>query len=251
MLKIPRIIHEQNAEFGIANDISRHFCNMVCLTFPIEKVKNKKNYVVTGNMLRPQIELYRKSKKPYLQRRLVPLRLLVYGGSQGAVAINTVILDAVGLLPEDVRKKIALYHIIGAKSEEEMFKTAYEEMGIEYHVWRFLSDIGRIYSITDLAIARAGAGTVTELIEFGIPAIFIPYPHAGSHQLKNAQVIAKKGGAIIIEEKALDPVRIKDIILDIIVHSEKCFDMHKALVALKEDLKKEKMKDVIVGLIKK
>jgi UDP-N-acetylglucosamine--N-acetylmuramyl-(pentapeptide) pyrophosphoryl-undecaprenol N-acetylglucosamine transferase len=249
-MRIPRLIHEQNAEFGIANNISRRFSDFVALSFPISQVKNRKKYIITGNILRPEIDLYIRSKKPYAQRRLQPARVLILGGSQGSQTLNTAIADMLELCQAEELKRIALYHLIGHNSAETAFIEKYHRIGVEAHVWQFLADVGKLYAIADIAITRAGAGTVSELIEFAVPSILIPYPYAQNHQLQNARYIEQNKGGIIIQEHDLSPVLLKETLLSLIAEKDRCVSMHAALKHLQKGKTVQHLSKIVLHLIK-
>lgn len=249
-MKIPRLIHEQNAEFGLANDVARHISNRVALTFPIAYVEGRKKYIVTGNILRPEINLAVRSKKSYSQRRLDPARVLVIGGSQGSQAINNVIVQMLSLMSSEDVRRITLYHLIGHKADEKSFIEAYRDCAVKAYVWRFSNDIGKLYSIADIAITRAGAGTVSELIEFAIPSVLVPYPYAQNHQLQNAQYIESHKGGVIIEEKDLSPERLKETLLSLLSEKEQCRNMHAALKQLQKGKTVAHISNIVIQLIK-
>jgi len=249
--KVPCMLHEQNAAFGIANNYARHLCDLVALTFPIDSVKKNAKYIHTGNILRPEIDLYLRATKPYSQRRLDPVRLLVCGGSQGSQTINQTIVSALQLMSSEERKKIVLYHLIGPHESEETYKNQYTDLGMESHVWQFLSDMGRVYSIIDLVISRAGAGTISELIAFGIPSILIPYPYAHAHQLLNAQYLADRGGAVILEETELRPELLKREIVQMSNDKDKCYRMSEAIKKTSTEQSTQLIANNVLTLTKK
>jgi UDP-N-acetylglucosamine--N-acetylmuramyl-(pentapeptide) pyrophosphoryl-undecaprenol N-acetylglucosamine transferase len=130
-----------------------------------------------------------------------PLRLLVLGGSQGALALNTTVPAALAQLPEDVRPVVR--HQCGTRTLETA-RTAYAEADVEVELVPFIDDMAATYAWADLVVCRAGALTVAELCAVGLAALFVPYPAAvDDHQTANARPMADAGAAVIIDESML------------------------------------------------
>jgi UDP-N-acetylglucosamine--N-acetylmuramyl-(pentapeptide) pyrophosphoryl-undecaprenol N-acetylglucosamine transferase len=123
----------------------------------------------------------------------------VAGGSQGAHALNESIAAALPWLA-DWKETTQFVHLSGL-SDEQVVRSAYERNGFAANVMSFCSEMELVYSAADLVVSRSGAGTLTELAAFGLPAILVPFPHAaGNHQWHNARVFAKAGAAWIVEQ---------------------------------------------------
>ena len=198
-MSIPTAIAEQNAIPGITNRILGNFVNKIFVTyaqtqtyFPQAKV------ILSGNPVRAAFVVERskeKEKKDYWQ-------LLVFGGSQGAEAINKSIIDILPQL-QSMKNKIHLSHQTGSRQAEEM-KRAYEQFGIQAKVTPFIVNMAGAYADADLIICRAGATSLAEITAAGKAAILIPYPWAANdHQSKNAQALASEGAAVLISEREL------------------------------------------------
>ncbi len=126
--------------------------------------------------------------------------LFIMGGSQGARGVNRGVADA---LTEWDPEKVRIIHITG-KSEYERVAAALAKSGIEHYVSPFCQRMELAYELADLAIARSGASSLTELAAFGIPSILIPYPFAAEdHQTRNAEVFSKRKAAILMNEDEL------------------------------------------------
>src|SRR3989338_10472144 len=97
-------------------------------------------------------------------------------------------------MPPEEREKLAVIHITGT-ADFPQYERAYDGLGMENEVFPFTDEIAAFFASSDLVIARAGAGTLSELFVFGLPSILIPYPYAGSHQLENARYAAERGAA--------------------------------------------------------
>lgn len=130
--------------------------------------------------------------------------LLVFGGSQGAHAINEAMASALPLL----RQKISNLHIVHQTGERDYNDTfaAYQREGVGAEVQRFIDDMPAAFAQADLVICRSGASTVAEITAAGKPAVFIPFPRAADdHQKVNAQALESAGAAVLWEESRLTP----------------------------------------------
>lgn len=126
-------------------------------------------------------------------------RLLVTGGSLGAVALNHAVLDAVEQLPAETRRGLEILHQTG-KEHEDWVREKWVVLGVPAVVRAFFDDLPQALAAADLVVARAGAATVAEILAAGKPAVLVPYPHAGAHQTANAKHAEAAGAAVVIEE---------------------------------------------------
>jgi UDP-N-acetylglucosamine--N-acetylmuramyl-(pentapeptide) pyrophosphoryl-undecaprenol N-acetylglucosamine transferase len=125
------------------------------------------------------------------------------GGSQGSHRINTAFLKAASQITN--KSELQVIHLSGLK-DYEWLKQGYKDFNVNIRLFSFLDVMQYAYSACDLALSRAGATTMSEIIFFRLPAIIIPYPFAYKHQLDNARILKKRGSAIIIQDKALDDI---------------------------------------------
>jgi len=131
-----------------------------------------------------------------------PPTLLVFGGSQGAHAINEAVTNSLAALIERV-PGIHLIHQTGERDYNDA-QAAYRRSGVGAEVFPFIEDMPKMFARADLLMCRSGASTVAEVTAAGKPAIFIPFPHAADdHQLRNAEALARAGAAVLIAEKDL------------------------------------------------
>jgi len=203
MLGIPTLIHEQNSVPGLANRKLGAFVDRVCLSlpgsgayFPDEKI------IYTGNPVRKNIlELARQPiTNPADKERKT---LLVLGGSQGAQAVNRLVLEGLQGVSQDIGARLRLIHQSGDR-DFEMLRDGYAACGIDALVQPFFTDMAEIYSQADLLVSRAGATTLAEIAVLGKPAILIPYPFAAdNHQEKNAEHYGGAGGAVVLRQNQL------------------------------------------------
>ncbi|MFA5167439.1 MAG: UDP-N-acetylglucosamine--N-acetylmuramyl-(pentapeptide) pyrophosphoryl-undecaprenol N-acetylglucosamine transferase [Candidatus Omnitrophota bacterium] len=197
-LKIPTLIHEQNRVPGKATHWLVPHMDVVVESFERTQFLKKPKVLYTAGLpLRSFIVVAaEKAREGSIPR---PFTLLVVGGSQGARGLNTIATDAIAALSDEERSKIAVIHITG-KRDQSWVAERYEELALSNEIYPFYSAMDELFQKADLAITRAGANTLFELAAFGVPALVIPYPHAGGHQKYNAQSFAEKGGLIFHDE---------------------------------------------------
>jgi UDP-N-acetylglucosamine--N-acetylmuramyl-(pentapeptide) pyrophosphoryl-undecaprenol N-acetylglucosamine transferase len=155
-----------------------------------------------GNPVREDIAAVRPPHERYADRQ-GEMRVLVLGGSQGALALNRTVPAALSLLDADVRPVVR--HQCGERTLD-IARQAYDEHEVAVELLPFIEDMAAAYAWADLVICRAGALTVAELCAVGVPALFVPYPAAvDDHQTANAGPMAEAGAALIIPEAELTP----------------------------------------------
>ena len=195
----PLIIHEQNAAAGLTNRLLARLARVVLQAFP-GSFNSHVNAETVGNPVREDIAAVEDPAVRYSERR-GPLRLLVLGGSQGALALNKTVPEALAKLPAEGRPIVR--HQCG-NATLETARTAYEKHGVEAELLPFIDDMAAVYAWADLVVCRAGALTVAELCAVGLPAMFVPYPGAvDDHQTANARPMADSGAAVIIDQSML------------------------------------------------
>jgi UDP-N-acetylglucosamine--N-acetylmuramyl-(pentapeptide) pyrophosphoryl-undecaprenol N-acetylglucosamine transferase len=215
-MQVPCFIHEQNAIPGMTNKLLARIARQVFITLEeSEKFFPKDKILVTGNPLRRQIldsvESRVKGQGSSEEPGNAPLplapcpasfHLLVFGGSQGAHAINMAVVDALPALKMS-GVKIEITHQTGEKDLEQI-QAAYRREGVEAKVTAFISDMASEYAKADLIICRAGATTIAEVTACGKPCVFIPFPHAvDDHQRRNAEALLKKQACFMLLEHEL------------------------------------------------
>ncbi len=201
-MKIPTIIHEQNAIIGRANSFLAAKADRIALSLPeaqglddSEKIKA----VVTGNPVRPEIAALFMKPYPVLSNE-GEMRIFVMGGSLGAHIFSEVIPAALAELSLEYRSRL---HIVQQcrEADLELTRNAYEAAGIKADLSTFFDDVAGELEKAHLVIGRSGASTVAELTTAGRPAIFVPYPHHKDQQQKiNADSVADAGGAWVMTQ---------------------------------------------------
>jgi UDP-N-acetylglucosamine--N-acetylmuramyl-(pentapeptide) pyrophosphoryl-undecaprenol N-acetylglucosamine transferase len=206
-MKARIVLHEQNAFLGRVNRLMVAKAQALALSF--EKTAGfragpKLRVVTTGNPVRDQMRAL--ARRGYQAPAATDaFRLLVFGGSQGARRFGEVVPAAVRQLSDELRGRLQVVQQCRAEDGDEI-AAAYHELGIEADVRSFFDELPRLLGQAHLVVARAGAGTVSELAVAGRPALLTPYPFAtDDHQTANAEVLAGAGGAVLLPEGKLTP----------------------------------------------
>jgi len=202
VLRLPRMIHEQNGVLGRVNRIfSKRVDAVACGTWPNDLPEGVEGIHV-GNPVRSAV--LDRAGAGYIAPGDYPMSILVIGGSQGARILSDVVPPAIASLPTDILRNIRVSH--QARDEDmDRVATFYAEHGIHAEVQPFFRDVPRRMSEAQLVISRAGASSVADLCVIGRPAILIPYAVAsGDHQTANARGLVQAGAAILVPEKRLE-----------------------------------------------
>jgi len=197
-LRKPTAILEQNATVGLSNRAVAHLVDRAFVTYEeTMRAFPQRRVELTGNPVKRAILEAR--DKPRRPRRGRP-RLLVMGGSQGALAIDTRVPEAVG--EAGLAGAVEVLHQCGVGRRDSV-AAKYATRGIDAVVVEFIDDTASAYLDADLVVARSGATTVSEITAMGLPAVLIPYPHhADRQQEKNAAPMRCAGAAIVLDEKS-------------------------------------------------
>lgn len=207
ILGVPTLLHEQNAVIGKANAGLAKLCTRLALSLPDFTGLNKKTRaktIVTGNPVRPEIAAL--SEQPYTPPEPDGrFRILIMGGSQGTTVLGRDLPPLFAHLPEHLRKRLDLVHQIRTP-DLAAAQMIYQKAGITARITDFITDVPLALQTCHLFIGRSGASNVAEICVMGRPAIFVPYPHhKDQQQLKNAEIVARAGGAIILPEHNISP----------------------------------------------
>jgi UDP-N-acetylglucosamine--N-acetylmuramyl-(pentapeptide) pyrophosphoryl-undecaprenol N-acetylglucosamine transferase len=200
MAGLPTFIHESNAIPGKANRLNAWLSKRVLLgfeecarRFPDAAVE------VTGTPIRNSLKrpVDRTQALDNLRLKSGLQTVLVMGGSQGAHGINQAVLAT---LPRFAARPVQFIHLTGREDENYVYE-CYRKEGIPAFVNAFYHRMEEAYTVANVAIARSGAASLTEISYFGLPTILIPYPFAAeNHQLLNAEMFARHGTAEVLEE---------------------------------------------------
>ena len=201
---IPTMLMEQNAVPGLTNRLLASLVSAAAVTYNESLSFFGSKAFVSGNPVRPEFfeEAYEQPSSPP-----GAAGVLVFGGSQGAHAINMAMVEAAARLAA-VAPQLAITHQTGER-DVEMVRDGYRRAGLEARVEPYLFAIDREMKAADFVICRAGATTLAELTASGRPSILIPLPTAtDDHQRKNAEALVSKGAARMIDQRELTGERL-------------------------------------------
>ncbi len=209
----PTVIFEANAEPGLANRALAPLVTRAAVTYDATLHFFGSKAVRTGNPVRE--EFFRVPARLHQP----PFTLLIFGGSQGAVALNAALIEALDIL-RAARFPLHFIHQSGERDYETV-SARYVQRGIRAAVLPFIDNMAERFAQADLLICRAGASTVAEIAAAGKAAILVPFPYAtDQHQLRNAQTLARAGAARLIQQEELTGARLAAEILNLLEHPE-------------------------------
>lgn len=250
-MKLPLVIHEQNARAGMANKLGARWADFVGTVYENTGLKGGAHTVIerVGLPLRKEIsdmaarlgenrqaaqtearrELGLKADKPVV---------LVTGGSLGALSLNKAVASA----STDLLKKAQIIHLTGRGKLDQVAAQVCEQNGSralsplsmtetfegDYHALEYWERMDLAMCASDLVICRSGAGTVAEISALGLPAVYVPLPIGNGEQRLNAQPLAAAGGGLIVADKDFTSRWVKDHIPALLSHPDKLAAMSRA-----------------------
>ncbi len=196
LLRRPLVLHEQNSVAGMANKLLAKVASRVFTAFPDVLPQG----LWVGNPLRAEF-LRQGAPAERFAARSGPLRLLVVGGSLGARALNSVVPQALALIPQQQRPQVL--HQSGEKQIDEL-RANYAAAGVQAELTPFINNTAQAFAEADLVLCRAGASTVTELAAVGAASLLVPFPAAvDDHQTRNASFLADRGAGWLLPQNEL------------------------------------------------
>ena len=256
LLGIPSLICEQNLIPSLTNRTLARRATAIAISFPqtkeyfapllYPKIKT------VGNPVRKEI-LTTKRKEASIELNMKENRftLLFLGGSQGADFLNQIGIKVLQLLDrEEISPQIQSIFIVGIQNKELALHPPLLQR-IKLLILPYSSKIQYVYAMSDLVISRSGATTLAEITACGLPSILIPYPYATeNHQWRNAQILERKGAALLVAESELKAKRLKKLILDLINNREILREMSKKSRQLGKRDSTEQMAKLLISLRK-
>jgi UDP-N-acetylglucosamine--N-acetylmuramyl-(pentapeptide) pyrophosphoryl-undecaprenol N-acetylglucosamine transferase len=238
------MILEQNAIPGFANRLLAYFVTKAAVSFPESLRFFPGNAVVTGNPVRQ--EFFRVSPPS----RKGDFTVLIFGGSQGAHAINVAMMEALPYLVE-WRSRVRFIHQTGEK-DATWVQTTYRANQFSAEVRPFFDDMPNQFSCAHWIIARSGASCLAEIAATGRPSLLIPFPSAADdHQRKNAEIFARRGASIVMDQSSLNGERLALAIRLHIENNEKQEQMSRAAASLSFPDAASRIADLVEGLASK
>ncbi len=241
------LIHESNAIPGKANRLNARYADIVLCGLETCQAHFPKHGDVrsVGTPIRNSMR-QSNNEKPHDFFRLDPQKktLLVMGGSQGARGVNRV----VGMALEQFEKMgIQLLHIAGPTDYEEVRDVYAKHPMLTQHVAAFCHRMEMAYHVADLAIARSGASSMSELAYFGVPSLLVPYPFAAEdHQTRNAEIFHESGAALMLKEKDLNADVLANTVRSILSETQKADAMKRAASQMAVRNSAEKIAEILV-----
>jgi UDP-N-acetylglucosamine--N-acetylmuramyl-(pentapeptide) pyrophosphoryl-undecaprenol N-acetylglucosamine transferase len=206
--RVPSLIHESNAVFGRANQLLAPRVSAIATAFADVsrgEAGLTAKATLTGNPVRPAVVAAAATPYPAAGD---PLRLLIFGGSQGARIMAEIVPAAIALLDAGLRARLA---VVQQSREEDLarVRSAYAGLSLAAEIAPFFPDLPARMAASHLIVSRSGASTIAELAAIGRPAILVPLPHALDHdQFVNAGELEGAGGAIRVVQKEFTPRRL-------------------------------------------
>jgi UDP-N-acetylglucosamine--N-acetylmuramyl-(pentapeptide) pyrophosphoryl-undecaprenol N-acetylglucosamine transferase len=221
---VPLVVHEGNAVPGIANKLGARFTTHVATSFPDTDLPHAQNI---GLPIRREISGLDRAATRAEARAFFGLdpdrpTLLVTGGSQGARRIN----HAVSAAARDLA--VAGVQVLHAAGRPGEVATSPRDGDPPYVVVPFIDRMDLAYAAADLILCRAGANTVTEVAAVGLPAAFVPLPIGNGEQAHNAHPVVQAGGALLIDDAALTPAWIDNVVIPLVSHTGRLAAMSEA-----------------------
>lgn len=233
LMRVPLVIHEQNAIAGTTNKILTKFSKNILCAYD-GAFSSKVNALPIGNPVRNEFESF----THYTANNEFPnkINVLVIGGSLGAKDVNSTVADM--LLNYNIRDKVRLVHQVG-KHDFDRMKSIYSGHKVDVALYAYIENMVQMYTWADLVISRSGAMSVAEISAAGLPSILVPYPHAtDQHQYYNARYLEQSGAAILINQSDLDAKRLSESVnyflespYALISMAEKAKRLHKPDIA--------------------
>ncbi|MCC6810065.1 MAG: undecaprenyldiphospho-muramoylpentapeptide beta-N-acetylglucosaminyltransferase [Deltaproteobacteria bacterium] len=240
LLRVPTLILEPNAVPGLTNRILAKIARVAISPYERAAAYFGKKLVKAGIPVRPQIANALKTAAATAQARR---GVLVFGGSQGAKAINDAVMQAA---PRWAQSGVRVVHQTGP-ADRARVEAAYAGMGID--VRDFIHDMAAEYAACDLVVCRAGASSLAELALCGKPAVLIPLPTAADdHQTKNAQAFADAGAGVLLRQSELTPERLDTTVRELLGDVTKLMAMADAAKKLGDPDAASRLADMCINL---
>jgi UDP-N-acetylglucosamine--N-acetylmuramyl-(pentapeptide) pyrophosphoryl-undecaprenol N-acetylglucosamine transferase len=239
ILAVPYAVHEPDAHPGLVNKLFAGKAKLVScgMSGAVDTLKSSRGrVVVNGNPVGKRFVnlLRRESACAVLGLNPELKTMLITGGSQGARALNEAVFAALPNLLE-LKPDLQIIHQVGEKNIAE-FKERLDENVLRsnrYFVRDYFDDLSLGYAVSDFALCRSGAMTISEMAVTGCPAIFVPYPFgAADHQTHNARFVEASGGAVVIPQSSLTAESLISTVAGLLSSEERLQGMHRSMLAL-------------------
>ena len=246
-LGIPIVVHEANMKAGLANRVGARFSNHVAVAFAGTRLRGARH---VGMPMRRAISTLDRSASAPAAKAMLGLdperpALIVTGGSSGALSINRAIAAA---LPAFAAAGVQTLHITGvgkAVKNDDGGLLA----GDGYRQVEYVDGMENAYAAADVLLARAGAGTVSEVAAVGVPAVFVPLPIGNGEQALNAAPLVEAGGALLVADQDLDPQWLERELVPLLLDRDRLNDMARKSEALGIRHADQRMADLVLEAV--
>lgn len=247
LLRLPRMIHEQNGVLGRVNELfAKRVDKVACGTWPTELPEGVEG-VHVGNPVRASV--LERAGAGYIPPGDYPMELLVMGGSQGARILSEVVPPAIAALPMDMLKNIRVSHQ-AREEDRERVTVFYQENGISADVQPFFDDVPRRMSEAQLVITRAGASTVADMSVIGRPSVLVPLAAAiRDEQTANGRGLVEAGAAVMLTEQEATPETLTEQIETILSMPEVALQMSNAALSVGKPEAAEALAALVESLV--
>lgn len=245
----PTAVHEQNAVLGKVNRLVASRVRKIAASFPLARFapQDQSRIAFTGNPVRPAV--VKLAAAPYgAPTDTGPLKLLVFGGSQGARALSELVPAAIAGLAPDMRARLEIVQQCRPEDLEEV-RRAYHTAQVDAELSSFFNDMPQRIADAHLVIARSGASSISELTVIGRPALLVPFPFAtDDHQTANADVLAMAGAAWAIQQRDLTADRLTGLLASIFSKPDELARRAAAALALGKPNAASRLADLVEAL---
>lgn len=246
---LPTVIHEQNAVLGRVNRLLATRMRAIAASLPFARFapKDANRVHLTGNPVRA--EAVALSQAPYdPPNETDPIRILIFGGSQGAKVFGEIVPPAFASLADSVRNRLEIVQQVRPE-ELDTIRSAYAKIGIRAEVQAFFNDLPHRMAAAHLVICRSGASTVSELTVIGRPSILVPYPFAtDDHQTANATVLEDAGGAWLVRQPDFTIEMLSALLAEIFVQPDELARRAEAAASLGKPDAAQRLADLVETL---
>jgi UDP-N-acetylglucosamine--N-acetylmuramyl-(pentapeptide) pyrophosphoryl-undecaprenol N-acetylglucosamine transferase len=238
---LPLVVHEGNALAGVANKLGARLTRYVATSFPGTRLPHA---VVTGLPIRRMIATLDRAALRAEGRAAFGLdadrpTLLVTGGSQGALRLNTTVSACAGALAD---AGVQVLHVVGPKGEIDVAATP---GGPPYVVEQYVDRMDLAYAAADVIVCRAGSNTVAEVAGTGLPAVFVPLPIGNGEQALNARPVVDAGGGLLVADAAFTPEWARTHLPALLTDPERLASMAHAAAAVMPRDADERLADLV------
>lgn len=231
---LPTFVLEQNTVPGKANRLLSRWATAVYAQWEasVPRFAKPERVFVEGNPLRASMRsLDMRESRRELGLDADKRTLVVFGGSQGAAAVNRAMASCADVL-KNYKEKLQIFHICGDKDNKDI-NECYSKGGCRFVVKSFVSEMEKVYSAADLVLGRAGGTSIAELAALKKPSVLVPFPFAAEdHQRKNAAEYAKYGACGVLEENDLSPETVEKEIIELAFDDHKLASMSRAAASV-------------------